>query len=384
MRTTLHCSASGGIQQGYYEDGVFNLYEYNNLRDFSVLPELVVNTFANKIVYSEHVPSLTNREFLCNICNMFGLNYFIDSNTKQIELSFFKDLNNSKHIDISEYLLTNETDIEIKDDKNYSFFLGSYTEEDISIKDKCDEVINKYPMPPAKDSNGKICFIKNLNKFQIAEKKDNAPNYQFFWWVDYAGNVKKLQIGSGENTEEISPTVKIPYLISSWNNAMRRDTHIVTKINKTGISKVFDTGESEQDLILLNYHGRQKLLRSLRNIPNNIIEFEFASPVCWDKGGHILSGINLTATGENSVGEKFVKPVLEMLSKYKKVNMKFLFPIHVFLDMIKLIKPQLETPSDQSRFVMVNNIKFLPIKMKFEFTQGRTEVLSEIQFAQIK
>jgi len=54
------------------------------------------------------------------------------------------------------------------------------------------------------------------------------------------------------------------------------------------------------------------------------------------------------------------------------------------LKVLKTLKPQDKPIGDLERFLMVNNIKFLPIKMKFDFTVVSELIIAEIDFAKEK
>jgi hypothetical protein len=64
-----------------------------------------------------------------------------------------------------------------------------------------------------------------------------------------------------------------------------------------------------------------------------------------------------------------------------RLTEQFLFPLHAFLDVWSLLKPQNIETNKQKRWIMVNNIKTLPIQMKFEFTEGKQLIKSEIKLA---
>ena len=91
----------------------------------------------------------------------------------------------------------------------------------------------------------------------------------------------------------------------------------------------------------------------------------------------------LTVDGTNSLGQVYAMPYLKLLGNHEPVTMQFLFPIHIFLEVINLLKPQDKSPKTQTRWIMVNNVKMLPIQMRFEFTVGKKHVKSEIKMAKL-
>jgi len=91
----------------------------------------------------------------------------------------------------------------------------------------------------------------------------------------------------------------------------------------------------------------------------------------------------LTVDGENSVGQIYAIPYLQLLGNHKLVTMQFLLPLHIFLEVRNLLKPQNLLPELQTRWIMVNNIKMLPIQMKFEFTTSKQLIKAEIKMARM-
>jgi len=59
----------------------------------------------------------------------------------------------------------------------------------------------------------------------------------------------------------------------------------------------------------------------------------------------------------------------------------FLFDLKTFLQVWNLLKPQDLPPEQQTRWVMVGSVKLLPIKMTFQFTEGKDYIFAEIEFS---
>ena len=72
------------------------------------------------------------------------------------------------------------------------------------------------------------------------------------------------------------------------------------------------------------------------------------------------------------------------MGDYEPVTEQFIFPLHIFVEVMNLLKPQNCAIGTQTRWVMVNNVKMLPVQMKFEFTEGKKYVKAEIKMAKIK
>jgi len=191
--------------------------------------------------------------------------------------------------------------------------------------------------------------------------------------VFFSGNTKNI---SNKQTVEnqagtiIKPNAKIP---SIYYNPY------LTEIDAKGISNLFDTGTSEFDLILNYYFGEEEILPG---------KFSLLYPI----GGQMLplnstnlleQQFTLTVDGENSVGQIYAMPYLKMLGNHEPVTMQFLLPLHIFLEVRNLLKPQNLPTEMQTRWIMVNNIKMLPIQMKFEFATSKQFIKAEIKMGKM-
>jgi hypothetical protein len=100
-----------------------------------------------------------------------------------------------------------------------------------------------------------------------------------------------------------------------------------------------------------------------------------------DVNGNAQQGVSLTATGTNSVGETYAAPWLRFLASHEKISHTFLLPVSVFMEVLQLLKPQDVPIQNQIRFVIIDSVKLMPIKMNFQFTEGSRNVIAEILFA---
>jgi hypothetical protein len=191
-----------------------------------------------------------------------------------------------------------------------------------------------------------------------------------FKWNPHSGNNQILEIGEGD-WEDIVP-LKTPNMKIADEKVMT--TNFILNIETEGCSPIFDTGSKEFDMILINYIGLKKL--AFGNY-----YYEHASPVCLDRNGNAEAGVSLTATGTNSIGETYAAPWLRFLASHEKVCHTFLLPVTVFMEVLQLLKPQDVPIRNQIRFVIIDSVKLMPIKMNFQFTAGSRNVIAEILFA---
>ena len=332
----------------------------------------VCNVFANKIKFAQHMPALTNSDFISNICNAFGLSMFIDSAKGQVEFSFFKDiLLFAQSIDLSQYLLTKKSYIEKYEPKKYRYKFDAVSTEDIDETKILPPVKTVSQLPDAFKNYGKICFVENENRYRIAVRVGDATQNWVFKWDAYCGNNQVLEIGEGDS-EDIS-LWKVPNMKIADEKISAK--HHLLNIEIEGCSPLFDTGSKEFEMILVNYLGHKP------SKVNYYCYYEHASPVCLSEQGTVEQGVSLTATGENSVGETYAAPWLRFLASHEKVCHTFLLPVSVFMEVLQLLKPQDVPIQNQIRFVIIDSVKLMPIKMNFQFTQGSRNVIAEILFA---
>jgi len=51
------------------------------------------------------------------------------------------------------------------------------------------------------------------------------------------------------------------------------------------------------------------------------------------------------------------------------------------MEVLQLLKPQDVPINRQTRFVIIDSVKLMPIKMTFQFTEGSRNTIAEIVFA---
>jgi hypothetical protein len=207
--------------------------------------------------------------------------------------------------------------------------------------------------------------VRNANAFYVSEKNTSNNTWE---WKEYCGNVKELKVNENASEEEsaveITPNAKIPYLTPG----PEPNTYYV-KITGKSRSILYDNSTEDFPLILNVLTGP---------FDNGYQYYDNMSPA-----SRSTSMFSLRTDTENSVGQVFAKPYLELISNYEPVSCQFLLPLHQFIEVMNLLKPQDIPTSMQKRWIMVNNIKMLPIKMTFEFNEGKNTVKAEIKMANL-
>jgi len=132
-----------------------------------------------------------------------------------------------------------------------------------------------------------------------------------------------------------------------------------------------------------NASGAVEMITTLSAKLADVEEAQRVSNQAVKDGNAVMEEYAITNNSVHSLGEIYIKPYLDMIGGYEPVTAQFLFPLHAFLEVVNLFKPQAGSPSSQTRWVMINNIKMLPLQMKFEFTQGKNFIKSEIKMAKM-
>ena len=333
------------------------------------------NIFAKKFNIADCMPSISNEDFVNEVCNFFGLAKYIDSTKKEVELTFIKDiLKSSKYIDLSKYCLTDEIEIETNDSLEYHYSIASTIEESIpeNLIDPCNTF---WDLPDAKTNLGKFCYVAKENVIYQAKKIESESEDWVYGWRIYSGNSNVLKVGSGTKTE-LKSNVSIPYL----KRCGKYDTYnLVPVIPQKGYSPIFNSSEnSEFEMIFLTHYNNEKFWLSSNT---SFVYKECFRPAVPDQAPGWAAA--LSPVGSKSTGELLIAPWLEYISNYDKVIHKFAFPIAVFMEVISLLKPQECAPESQKRYVLVNGSKLMPIKMEFQFRADFVNILTKIEFAKV-
>ncbi|MCL2311236.1 MAG: hypothetical protein FWC41_01915 [Firmicutes bacterium] len=330
----------------------------------------VLNIFSKKMVYNEYLPNFLNGGFIKTILSTFGLSFYIDQQQKTIELSFVKDVFSTSYIQLDKYLLPENTYISEVEETKIEYRLPPVNNSEIDPTRLINEVYEIRELPDAKNSFGKIAFVKDQNKFVESIREGDPTKNWIYLYSKYSGNNKSFTVGEG-SPSELTPEVLIPNMKNIDSNIGATD--VILEIDKAGVSPFISTDTTELSLILINYTGPQKLSKT---IGGKRYHYEGAQLIS-ETGNEY----DLTATGENSIGKTFIEPWLKLLANHKTVTHYFIFDLKTFLEVLTLLKPQDKPVEQQMRWVMVESVKLLPKKMTFQFTEGQPYILAEIEFA---
>ena len=335
----------------------------------------VYNCFADRLRYGEHVPDMTNADFIGTLCKTFGLALFLDSTTRRAEFAFVRDiLEKSKCLDLTAYAVDGETAIEKTDERKYVFKLEGVTTDENDSTKLLPPVPTADQLPDASANFGKVCFVENENRYRRAEREGDSIANWVFQWNPLGGADQTLEAGEGDE-ESITPTLKVP--VMEITDAKSEHPEFVMRIEQAGCSPVFDTGNTDFPMVLETYLGSRRL--EIPQAGNPFIEV--AQPTRHSRYGAPLDGVSLTVQGDNSVGQLWVSPWLDFLANYEKVRYRFLLPLSEFLNLWRLLKPQDGRAQSHTRWLLVAGVKSLPVKITFQFTEGGESVTAEVEAA---
>lgn len=345
------------------------------------------NMYQKTFHFGKYMPEMSNSDFLSTICLFSGSTFYLDSSKKEIEIVAFKDINPDNVIDLTHYKLKDETEIETTDNSLkqliFASEMGTSLDEDVVIPD-CERLSL---LPNAFLNYLSYRHINSLNAIMKSQRVGDSDENWVWKWEYISGNNKILEVGTQDgNTEEIKPDIKIPF-VKNDIMPVSGNVNYIPFINGKCKSDVFDSNE-QVGLILTKEIGFEVLNFKIIQPSQNFyvadvkpLRFFRTAPVSYDYNEYPITGINLTTKGNHSIGEIYVKPLLDLLTDYTIIIHKFIFDVDSFLSVFQLLKPQNKPVKSQIRWVCVDGVKLFPITMKFEITKGKSQILAEIKFA---
>lgn len=334
-----------------------------------------LNIFAKEFTPAKFFPDVTNAEFIKAVTQSLGVAFFVDYNTKQIELSAAADVLNARSLDLTEYLIQDKSEQEVPDEKKYCFkFVSVEKDTDIDETLLLEDVVSEEDLPDPYVNIGKIVFVQDHNAFYMAEKvEDETYNYRLEW-KKYAENNRLMTVGTGDDTETTNSEVKIPAIANLAEDYDSRKQKLYCSIPFEIKSYLNPDSEELKDIIMLYYRGKDHYFYRNRINQSQTIYYEDMLPV---KAGEL----SLTASGERSWGARHLQKWFELYSRHRTITYTFLLPITKLLEVIQLVRPQNADPSMQTRSVMVNNVKSWPVKITFQMENTGDLVTTKIESA---
>lgn len=347
----------------YY--GCYEMLSYKQTIDFSNLANTntSLNVFDTMLRWKQHVPNITNGEFIKKICKFFGLSIYINPFRKEVQLSFVNNVFETDAIDLTDYVI--DTERMTYEPKEFKIGVETVLGKKGVAKDfMLEDIKSNSELPPARSKKKCSIFVKNENAYRHSIMDSKTNKYK---WELSAGNDKEMVIGNeGDEQEELTTEIAVPNMrvVDDSTTSNRYFCDIAT----TGNSKLMDndyTGEFE--MIIQQKVGVKYALRY-----NGLLQwFEYANPTSMSANGSVNNDfLDLATVGKNSVGEKWLRKFYEFKSHQEQFRFVARLPLSMFLAVYSLQQPQHVAVCDEKRWIMVKNRKYLPTKITYEFGKG--------------
>lgn len=340
--------------------------------------DTTLNVFAKALDLRQHVPNLSNGEFLKELCKFFGLTMYAGGFQRRVQLSFFKDVFSAGSLAIDEYVvgmtkLTYET-------HNYSVkvqpVLGVM---EVNPQKDAGVCLDRAELPFPQTKKGKFAFVRNENRWRKSENREedeeSATNSTVYNWIPDKGNSFALSVGDAEKKEEeVKSAIRVPNM--RWTDT-KATAKYLNEVPQSGCSAMMqDEYTGEFDMILQQYRGRRLVqLQKTGEVTEGYIED--ANPTWYNADGGVdTDALNLTATGEQSVGEMWLKPYYGFLATKEDFEFVLRVPARVFLDLYALLQPQDKPESEQVRWVSFRSQRYLPSRISYQFGKAGTVVVT--------
>ena len=344
--------------------------------------EPYLNVYASHLPFAQHVPHLTNAEFVKALCQFFGLVFYPGSDAHEAQLSFFKDIFASQSLDIAPYVVSERklafdhptyrlrvTPVETAADADDSRFLP-----DVSVA-------SQLPLPQTRQ--GRYAFVASENRHRLAENSDDGSGTPRWSWAASRGTRQSVIIGDNPaEAEEVSTSIQVPNM--RITDAQHTPKY-VCEVSSPGCSPMFQPDfKGEFPCILQQYRGRRLLqLQSPSLFGISEAYIEDANPTWFNQDGTIdQSAINLTADGAQSVGRMWQQPLYGFLSQREQCELVLRIPVAFFLQLYRLLQPQPGPESMQVRWLSYRSQRYLPSSISYQFSDSDS-IVATIQCSRV-
>lgn len=368
---------SGTVRKARVEKyGNYERLEYLSTVDKTELANTntMMNVFDTMLRWKQHVPNVSNGEFLKKICKFFGLSMYVNPFHKVVQLSFANNLFSAKATDISEYVISTER--MTYEPKQYHVTVDTVLGTKGVAEDfLMDDVTKRADLDTARSKKRMSVFVANENAYNIATMDDKTGKFS---WETSAGNDKRMVVGNeGDDIEDVGTGILVPNMRVVDSQGL---AEYLCDIASSGNSKLTDddyTGEF--DMILQQYKGERFMIR----VGSRAYFIEDANPTCMNKNGDINENyIDLAAVGKNAVGEKWLRKLYEFKATQERYRFVAKLPVQVFLSIYQMQMPQEESKGSDTRWIMVRNRKYMPLTISYEFG-ANDKVLATIECARM-
>ena len=338
------------------------------------------NIFRSRFSIPEILPDISNASLLKTMLETMGLCYFISGKTKRIEIVPYAMLHEAGSLDLTEYELTRETETETPEETLRTFRLKPMKDESYNENLRAPDVRGNH-LPDAYSNHERLVLLTKTNTLYRAAVQEHEDLNWVEGWEEHSGNPDRLEVGGGEE-ENREPSVSIPHQRFVGGGRVHPETDTATGetpqlmvADFTISSDIYNISEKPSDLILTQYRGLRK--RAYISTATDGYVWNAVMLPVWN------NEFSLTAKGENSLGEKYIKPVLELLG-HKTITYKLRLPANMMQQVENLLRPSELPPERQTRFIVIRNVKTVPKKITFQIDNSIDDtVLCQIEAVKV-
>lgn len=361
-RMNVHLNSYGQMER---------LYEYETLDNLDIVKtDPTLNIFSKVLEWKKHVPNLTNGEFLGAVCKAFGLSLFANPMTRQLQLNFFTDTLKGTFFDISEWTTSKER-LEYAPKKYEVHFSPILGGSEVSADSILDPIGTKNDTPSALMNLGKHVFVNNEAAYRGSEVDEEKNK---FTWPQDSGDNRKLVAGktTAEEVEDVELNINTPNMTDpdEFSEVSVPAKHIC-QVETEGCSPMLDkeyTGEFP--FILMQDHGEGLLTGGVSGV-----RYCAANPTCLKADGHSAANtMSLSAFGDNSIGEKWLRVVYDLLGNCDRYRLVAHLPSWAFFKVMATLQPQAVTPEQQVRYIQCDGLRIIPVKISSELSSRESVV----------
>ena len=325
-----------------------------------------LNIYKKEFEVNKQLPDITNQDFIKAIRKDFGLAWFTDYETKSIEMQPLEKVVRAKHIDLTNYNIENEEEIEKTDKEQYIFRYTQEKEEEIDEEKIAARVQTKEQLNERYDPlqyYGKFAFVYKENRWYRSEKVEHETQIWAIEWVVYASTTSKIKVGNGKENE-LKTTATIPMTKEFLGKYIPQSEFEIK-------SDLYSDSE-DNDLLLLYYRGIEICGREGNRWPK--LQYSDMTPFKYEE-------ISLTV---ESLGEKYIKTMLELIAENETIINKLILTEKSLMEIIRLFKPQDEESGKQTRLVKIGNMIMLPVQFTVELNNNNRRILAEMKSIPIR
>jgi len=337
-----------------------NNYSYSNL-----------NVYAKQIDPANHIPQVTVKKLLNGIKDIFGIAYYFDDLRKTVQLFIKDDLFLSQSKNISDLVDPDTIEVELNEPTKrileYSFKDDGFAEDnfkDWSGYNMAGEVDAFIDAPDARGIKD-VLKVKAENRIYKVDRDPEKGNI----WKGFTDIKQRVQLSDqgAEERKEIEVAPLLMHGIYYRGSVYLASLYSVPKIKQPGYSVLYNSNQDQEGFLrIFNWMGLR---------PYSYFGVDYSYPLAtsgqYDSKGNKISPFSLFLNGPEGVAESFHRQIENFLrdTETVKVDANTRLSLKDLLALIEVISmPQDGDVGAQKRWLLINNVKYLPKKMDVEIS----------------